>query len=61
MAAFLEIDPDARAVVVSGHTADPVLADPLSHGFSAAAGKPFTIQQWRKVLAPLLGPPPQVT
>ncbi|MCP4572397.1 MAG: response regulator [bacterium] len=36
------IDPDVRAVVISGYSDGPHLSDPGAHGFAAAVRKPFT-------------------
>lgn len=45
MARLLEVDPRARAIVCSGYSADPVMADHKDYGFSAALKKPFTMAQ----------------
>ena len=36
-----EIDPDVRAIVCSGHSSEPVMADWARHGFAGALLKPF--------------------
>ncbi|VFQ46381.1 PAS domain S-box protein [Desulfoluna butyratoxydans] len=39
---ILQWDPDARVVVSSGYSNDPVMADYMAHGFCAAIVKPYT-------------------
>jgi CheY-like chemotaxis protein len=48
------IDPAVRAIVSSGYSDDPVLADFHAHGFAAAAAKPYTLQEFGQVLAQVL-------
>ena len=38
---LLAFDPDARSIVVSGYSNDPVMADFDSHGFRARLAKPI--------------------
>ena len=38
---ILEIDPDARIIVTSGYSTDPVLANYREYGFSGRLVKPF--------------------
>jgi DNA-binding NtrC family response regulator len=47
---LLEIDPEARAIVASGYSNDPVMADFDKHGFKAFISKPFTIDEMEKTL-----------
>ena len=42
LAKLRAIDPDVRAIVVSGYSDDPVMADPRRYGFVEAVAKPFT-------------------
>ena len=42
---LLEMDPDARAVVASGYSTDPILASHRAHGFRGVLLKPFEIEQ----------------
>ncbi|MFP4364415.1 MAG: ATP-binding protein, partial [Spirochaetia bacterium] len=44
---LLEIDPNAKAIVCSGYSNDPIMANYTEHGFSGVLAKPFT----RKELA----------
>lgn len=46
----LKIDPQAKVIVSSGYTHDPVMTDYHSHGFSAAIAKPFSLADLSKVL-----------
>ncbi|MDA8162227.1 MAG: PAS domain S-box protein [Desulfobacteraceae bacterium] len=47
---ILKIDPDARVVVSSGYSEDPVMARFGQYGFKAALPKPYKINQLDKVL-----------
>ena len=40
---ILESDPDARLLVCSGYSDDPLLSDPAGHGFRATVSKPFRL------------------
>ena len=40
---ILESDPDARLLVCSGYSDDPLLSDPTGHGFRATVSKPFRL------------------
>jgi CheY-like chemotaxis protein len=40
---LLAVDPDIRALVSSGHSNDPVMVDPRSHGFVGVVPKPYSI------------------
>ena len=45
-----ELDPAVRAVVSSGYSRDPVLANYREHGFCAVLPKPYGLEQLRKTL-----------
>ncbi|OIQ02479.1 MAG: hypothetical protein AUK55_00745 [Syntrophobacteraceae bacterium CG2_30_61_12] len=51
------LDPAARAVVSSGYSNDPVMADFRDHGFDAVAVKPYKIVELKRLLSELLAPP----
>ncbi|MFN7145499.1 MAG: ATP-binding protein, partial [Myxococcota bacterium] len=51
------VDPEIRAVVSSGYSEDPVMADFRRHGFTAVMAKPYTIQEMSAVLGRVVGPP----
>ena len=48
------INPEARIIVSSGYSNDPVMAHYLEHGFSAALIKPFQMEDIMEVLHQLL-------
>ncbi|MFC1928917.1 MEDS domain-containing protein [Chloroflexota bacterium] len=50
---LLEIDPDARVIVSSGYSTDPVMADYKEYGFSAIAAKPYRVEEVEKTLRSL--------
>ena len=39
---LLQIDPQVKAIVVSGYSNDPVMANYGNYGFAACLGKPFS-------------------
>lgn len=41
----LELDKDAKVLVASGYSNDPVMASFLDYGFSGAVGKPFMLKE----------------
>ena len=45
-----EIDPDVRAIITSGYTADPVLAHYAEYGFRGVLDKPFRLDELVRVL-----------
>jgi len=50
-----EIDPDVRAIVSSGYSNDPVMADHKAFGFAGIVPKPYTIQRLRDAVEQVLG------
>jgi PAS domain S-box-containing protein len=48
------IDPQARLVVSSGYSNDPIMADYRQHGFGAVVLKPYGVDEIGRVLAGLL-------
>ena len=52
-----DINPSVKAILVSGHTRDPVLADFRDHGFQAVIAKPFTLQELSATLCSVIGTP----
>jgi len=54
---LLELDPEAKAVVSSGYSEDPVMADCAAFGFAGALPKPYIHEEVSAVLDRLLNPP----
>ncbi|MCX5998862.1 MAG: response regulator [Chloroflexi bacterium] len=52
---LLDIDRDVRAIVSSGYSTDPIMADYRKQGFSAVLTKPYTVERLEAVLSALLG------
>jgi PAS domain S-box-containing protein len=52
--ALLKIDPNVKAIVSSGYSNDPVMANYLEHGFSSVLSKPYLLQDMSKVFQDLL-------
>ena len=51
---ILDLDPEAKLVVASGYSNDPIMADYETYGFQAALAKPFTMRQLLSVLQQIL-------
>jgi PAS domain S-box-containing protein len=51
------INPSVKAILVSGHTRDSVLADFRDHGFQAVIAKPFTLEELSATLCSVIGVP----
>ncbi len=52
---LLEIDPEAKAIVFSGYSNDPILGDFQKYGFKGAVNKPFKLQEMNEVLQKVMG------
>jgi PAS domain S-box-containing protein len=50
------IDPQVRAIVSSGYSRDPVLANYRAHGFSGILPKPYSLEQLQQTLRNVFGP-----
>jgi len=50
-----ELDPGVKAVVSSGYSSDPVLANYRAHGFAAMVAKPYEVGEIAGVLREMLG------
>ncbi len=50
-----EIDPALKAMVVSGYSDDPILADCRTYGFTTSLAKPFSFQGLRTAIGDLEG------
>ncbi len=53
--ALRKIDPGVRAVVSSGYSEDPIMADPKAFGFVASLAKPYQFEQLTTVLRGIFG------
>jgi len=49
------IDPEVRAIVSSGYSEDPVMADFRAYGFRGVAIKPYRIREFSEVVAAVVG------
>jgi CheY-like chemotaxis protein len=47
---LVQIDPDVTAIVSSGYSNDPVMADFQQHGFVGFVAKPYEVQELARVL-----------
>ncbi|MDP2316483.1 MAG: response regulator [Pseudomonadota bacterium] len=52
LAQLQALDPDVRAIAVTGHTDDPLLATFAAHGFAGAMTKPYTVDDLGRLLQP---------
>jgi PAS domain S-box-containing protein len=51
---LIEIDPHVRAIVSSGYSSDPVMANYKSYGFSGVVAKPYDVTQLDEALQKIL-------
>jgi PAS domain S-box-containing protein len=51
-----EADPSVVAIVSSGYSSDPVLADPARYGFRSVLPKPYGVEDIARVLATVIAP-----
>ncbi|MBU7013390.1 MAG: PAS domain S-box protein [Theionarchaea archaeon] len=51
---LLKIDADVKAIVSSGYSDDPVMANYEEYGFSGVVAKPYTIEELKETLAQVL-------
>ncbi len=51
---ILKIDPQAKAIVSSGYSNDPVMANYRQYGFKAAISKPFEIDELKEIINSVL-------
>jgi CheY-like chemotaxis protein len=56
MQKILAIDPKIRAIVSSGYSNDPVMADYRKYGFMAAVTKPFLLEDLRHAIEDVMVP-----
>jgi PAS domain S-box-containing protein len=55
---LLAINPDVLAIVSSGYSNDPVMANYLQYGFKGVVSKPYRIDEIAKVLDEVINPKP---
>ncbi|MDD5658094.1 MAG: ATP-binding protein [Elusimicrobia bacterium] len=48
-------DPQAKAIVASGYSNDPIMSEYAAHGFSGALAKPFRIEELSEALRGIFG------
>jgi len=51
---LLGIDPDAKAIVSSGYSNDPVVLNFRDHGFKGVVNKPFRIEDLTRILEEII-------
>ncbi len=51
---LLQIDPEAKIIVASGYSNDPIMANYLGYGFAASIVKPFDLKELSNTLASVL-------
>jgi len=54
VAKLLEIDPEAKAIVISGYSNDTVLSNFSEYGFKGMLVKPFKIDELKDILDQVL-------
>jgi CheY-like chemotaxis protein len=52
---ILAIDPKLKAIVSSGYSNDPILADPKEYGFCAVLTKPYSMKELRRTIQNVVG------
>jgi DNA-binding NtrC family response regulator len=51
---ILSIDPSAKAIVSSGYSNDPIMANFKNYGFYSAIEKPYQLQELSKMISLLV-------
>jgi CheY-like chemotaxis protein len=51
---LLQIDPNAKVIVSSGYSTDPVVTNYREYGFSGVIAKPFKIEELKDAIGKLL-------
>ncbi len=57
MREILKIDPEARGIVSSGYSSDPVMSDFKAHGFRGMVPKPYRIHDFARILREVIESP----
>ena len=55
MEKLLKIDPQVKAIVSSGYSEDPIMAEFARYGFSGVIAKPYKVSQLSKLLHEIIG------
>jgi CheY-like chemotaxis protein len=55
IAQLLKMDPQARAIVSSGYSNDPIMANYREYGFVGVVPKPYTVDQLSQAIKSTLG------
>jgi two-component system, cell cycle sensor histidine kinase and response regulator CckA len=55
---LLKIDPDVKAIAMSGYVDNPVILEPERHGFKGAMSKPFDVEILQEILSRVVGRSP---
>jgi len=53
--ALLKIDPEVKAIAMSGYVHDPVILEPERHGFKGTLAKPFDVGKLQEILSRVMG------
>jgi two-component system cell cycle sensor histidine kinase/response regulator CckA len=56
--ALLKIDPNVKAIAMSGYVHDPVILEHERHGFKGALAKPFDVGKLQEILFRVMGSSP---
>ncbi|HCY18940.1 MAG TPA: response regulator, partial [Deltaproteobacteria bacterium] len=51
---LLKIDPHVKAIVSSGYSNDPIMADYETYGFKGVIAKPYSIQELRRAVSDVI-------
>jgi two-component system, cell cycle sensor histidine kinase and response regulator CckA len=54
MQRLLDIDPEVRAIVLSGYSNDPIMASSGKHGFKGVLTKPYSLKELGETLSKVL-------
>ena len=54
VAHLLKLDPDAKVVVSSGYSSDPIMSEYEDYGFRGMIRKPYTVKAFSKVIREMM-------